>query len=123
MSRTGNPFPFRANGSADMQGALSLSRAEMDFRLMEKAKKCGVNVLEETSVNGVLFENDEVHGVKVKTKDGETREVFSDLTIDATGRANVLAKLAFKKFSQRSQSRKESNIQKSKIVLSVLKRI
>ena len=76
--------------------ALSISRAEMDFRLMEKAKKIGVEVLEETQVIGVLFENAEICGVKVRTKDGNTQEILADLTIDATGRANVVAKLAKK---------------------------
>jgi len=82
-------------------GALSLSRAEMDFRLLEKAKQLGVNVLEETSVIGVLFENNEVCGVKIKTKDGNTQEISSDLTIDGTGRANVLIKLAEKEISRK----------------------
>lgn len=81
-------------------GALSLSRAEMDFRLLEKAKSCGVAVLEETSVTGVLFENKRVCGVKIKIKDGNTKEIFSDLTIDATGRAKVLEKLATREFSR-----------------------
>ncbi len=94
----------------NIQGALSLSRAEMDFRLMEKAKQCGVNVLEETYVTGVLFENDEFCGVKIKTKDGNTREISSDLTIDATGRANVLAKLA-KKSKVQSPKSKVSAVQ------------
>ena len=34
-------------------GALSLSRAEMDFRLLERAKAIGVEVLEESSVVGL----------------------------------------------------------------------
>ncbi|CAN5145396.1 NAD(P)/FAD-dependent oxidoreductase [soil metagenome] len=89
----------------NIKGALSLSRAEMDFRLMEKAKKCGVKVWEETSVTGVLFENDEVCGVKVRTQKGETQEILSDLTIDATGRANVLAKLAKKSKVQNPKSK------------------
>ena len=80
----------------DLNGALSISRAEMDWNLMEKARQVGVEVLEETQVVGVLFENDEICGVKVRTKDGNTREISADLTIDATGRANVLAKLAEK---------------------------
>ncbi len=60
----------------NIQGALSLSRAEMDFRLMEKAKQCGVNVLEETSVTDILFENDEVCGVKIRTKDAKRTRNF-----------------------------------------------
>ena len=94
----------------NMQGALSLSRAEMDFRLLEKAKQCGVDVLEDASVTGVLFENDEVYGVKVKNKDGNTREIAADLVIDATGRANVLAKFA-KKSKIQSPKSKVSAIQ------------
>ena len=76
--------------------ALSVSRAEMDFRLLEKAKSLGVKVFEETSVVGLLIEKDSVCGVKVKNKNNETFEIAADLTIDATGRANVLGKLAEK---------------------------
>jgi menaquinone-9 beta-reductase len=81
---------------ADLSGALSISRAEMDFRLLEKARACCVEVLEETSVAGLLSDEDKICGVRVKTKGGETFEVSADLTIDATGRANVLGKLAEK---------------------------
>ena len=81
-------------------GALSLSRAEMDFRLMQRARAVGVEVLEETQAVGLLTENDAsvsaatVVGVKIRQKNGETREIAAALTIDATGRARVLAKLA-----------------------------
>ncbi|MDQ2747765.1 MAG: NAD(P)/FAD-dependent oxidoreductase [Acidobacteriota bacterium] len=77
-------------------GALSLSRAEMDLILLEQAVNLGVEVLEETSVAGLLLENGAVRGVKVKTKNGAAREIEADLTIDATGRAGVLGKLAGK---------------------------
>jgi flavin-dependent dehydrogenase len=81
---------------SDSEGALSLSRAAMDFCLLEKAKQIGVEVLEETQAIGVLSENDEICGIKIKSKNGETSELIADLTIDATGRANVLSKLAAK---------------------------
>ncbi len=98
------------------QGALSISRAEMDLRLLEKAEESGVKVLEETQVVGVLFENDEVCGVKVKSKGGETSEIKADLTIDATGRANVLGKLAEKSRVRSPESRvKQIRNPKSKI--------
>ena len=71
--------------------ALGLSRAEMDFQLLQRAKQVGVEVLEETQVVGLLIENGRVLGVKTKTD-----EIFADLTIDATGRARVLGKLAEK---------------------------
>lgn len=71
--------------------ALGLSRAEMDFQLLQRAKKVGVEVLEETQVVGLLIENGEVFGVKTKTD-----EILADLIIDSTGRARVLGKLAEK---------------------------
>ncbi|HQU84977.1 MAG TPA: NAD(P)/FAD-dependent oxidoreductase [Pyrinomonadaceae bacterium] len=82
--------------NAEAQNALSISRAEMDFRLIEKAKRSGVKVLEETQIVGILYEDKKVCGVKAKNKSGETFEITSNLTIDATGRANVLGKLAEK---------------------------
>ncbi len=84
------------------ENALSLSRAEMDFRLLERAKKVGVEVFEEQSVGGVLFENEKIRAVKIKTSNGETREIRADLFVDATGRARVLAKLAEKEISRQS---------------------
>ena len=103
--------------NADLQGALSISRAEMDFQLMEKAKGSGVEVLEETAAVGLLFENDKVCGVKVRTKDGELKEITARLTIDATGRTNVLGKLAEKEQLRITnyELRKKIKNQKSKI--------
>jgi flavin-dependent dehydrogenase len=89
----------------DSQGALSLSRAVMDFCLLEKAREVGVEVLEETQAVGILLEKEEVCGVKIKSKNGETSEIFADLTIDATGRAGVLSKLAEREISRKDNSK------------------
>jgi flavin-dependent dehydrogenase len=80
----------------------------MDFRLMEKAKNFGVEVLEETSAVGLLFEKMEVCGVKTRMKNNELKEVVADLTIDATGRANVLTKLAEKEISRKGAKTQRS---------------
>lgn len=79
------------------QEALGLSRAEMDLRLLEKAKSRGVKVFEETSAVGILSENEKVCGVKAKNKNGEIIEISADLTVDATGRAGILTKNIEKK--------------------------
>jgi menaquinone-9 beta-reductase len=71
--------------------ALGLSRAEMDFQLLEQAKKVGVEIFEETQVIGLLSESGKICGVKTKTN-----EILADLIIDATGRARVLGKFAEK---------------------------
>ncbi len=78
----------------DEAGALSLSRAEMDFRLLEKAKAVGAEVLAEHSIAGLLYEKNEIVGLNVRAKTGEIREVSTDLLIDATGRAGILGKMA-----------------------------
>ncbi len=96
--------------NGNLQGALSLSRAEMDFRLLEKAKKLGVKVLEETSAIDLLIENGEVCGVKVRNNSGEILEITSDLTIDATGRAGVLGKILRRKL-QTSNLKSQKNFE------------
>ncbi|MDQ1524732.1 MAG: hypothetical protein QOE47_2656, partial [Pyrinomonadaceae bacterium] len=51
-------FGAEAAGDVDTataSGALGLSRAEMDQRLMLRARALGVEVLEETQVTGLLF--------------------------------------------------------------------
>jgi flavin-dependent dehydrogenase len=72
--------------------AISLSRAEMDHRLLERARAVGVDVLEETSVTGVEYENGRVSAVRARSEDGSTTEIAADLFVDATGRSRVLSR-------------------------------
>jgi flavin-dependent dehydrogenase len=72
--------------------ALGLSRAEMDLQLLNRARVAGVEVLEETSATGSLFENQKVCGVSLRSKDRETFDIKAAVTIDATGRGKVLAR-------------------------------
>jgi len=98
-------------------GALSLSRAEMDSLLLQRAKSLGVEVREETSVIGLSNKTGKICGVKLRSKNGELKEVFADLLVDATGRARVLSKLAEKEFDRRNAEDENLKIQnpKSKI--------
>ena len=77
---------FGANSAA-----LGLSRAEMDARLLARARDVGVEVLEEAQAAGMLFEEKRVRGVRLKMDD-DVREVSAAVTIDATGRSRVLAR-------------------------------
>ncbi|HEU4931610.1 MAG TPA: NAD(P)/FAD-dependent oxidoreductase [Pyrinomonadaceae bacterium] len=71
--------------------ALGLSRAVMDHVLLQRARDCGVTVLEGTTITEPIREGQEVHGVKLKTN-GHDEEYFAPLTIDATGRAHILTR-------------------------------
>jgi flavin-dependent dehydrogenase len=91
--RNGNCVSIKSSwfGEAN-SAALSLSRGEMDLRLLNRARAVGVDVREETSVSGVLTENTKTIGLKIKGKLGNDTELFADITIDATGRNRVLAR-------------------------------
>jgi flavin-dependent dehydrogenase len=67
--------------------ALGLSRAVMDDVLLRRAQACGVNVLENTTINEPILDGKNVRGVRLKEN-----EYFAPLTIDATGRARILTK-------------------------------
>ncbi|MEP6923268.1 MAG: NAD(P)/FAD-dependent oxidoreductase [Pyrinomonadaceae bacterium] len=101
-------------------GALGLSRAEMDFQLLKRARNLGVEVLEETQVVGLLWEREQVCGVKVRSKSGQHSELTADLTVDATGRAAVLSRFANRQSGQAgkiSQRIASSGAQSSKAKL------
>ncbi|MET0623285.1 MAG: FAD-dependent monooxygenase, partial [Pyrinomonadaceae bacterium] len=73
--------------------ALGLSRAEMDARLLARAREAGAVVLEEASLAGVLMEGARVSGVRLHT-DGATREFRARVTLDATGRHRAVVRRA-----------------------------
>lgn len=71
--------------------ALGLSRAVMDDVLLRRACEVGVELLEGGSVVGPLINADRVYGLKVRTGAVEY-EYEAPVTIDATGRARILAR-------------------------------
>jgi flavin-dependent dehydrogenase len=72
--------------------ALGLSRAEMDVRLLARARELGVEVLEEAQAAGLILEEGRVRGLRLRTNEGECR-LRAPVTIDATGRGHALARL------------------------------
>lgn len=91
---------FNAEG---MRGAaLGLSRAEMDARLLLRAREAGVKVLEETQAHDLILEQGIVRGVQLKEKSSDAaRFVQALVTIDATGRACALVRHIKKRTSSR----------------------
>jgi len=78
--------------------ALGLSRAEMDARLLSRAREAGVRVLEETQAVSLMMDGSHVRGVCLK-HDGRVLEVNSLIVLDATGRTRSLARRTEKKNS------------------------
>jgi len=84
-------FGAGGGGGAD---ALGLSRAEMDARLLARAREAGASVLEEAALAGVLTEGGRVRGVRLHTRGGETLEPRARVTLDATGRHRAVVRRA-----------------------------
>ncbi len=93
-SRSGRSVnvPSEWFGAASV-AALGLSRAEMDARLLARAREAGVEVMEGAQAVRVLSQDGRVRGVALK-QDGRVLEVGSLVALDATGRTRTLARLA-----------------------------
>lgn len=75
-------------------GALGLSRAEMDARLLARAKDAGVHVIEEAPLACVVVEGGRVAGVRLHVAGEGVREYRARVTVDATGRQRTVARHA-----------------------------
>jgi flavin-dependent dehydrogenase len=82
------------------ENALSLSRAEMDFRMMRRAESVGVHVIENASASGLIMNDGSVAGIRVRTGKGEVFPVEAEIAVDATGRAAALTRLLAKQVSR-----------------------
>ena len=80
--------------------ALSLSRSEMDYQLLKRAKEAGSKVFEGTAITGVESSNGRITTLKARSDDGNVSDITADIFVDATGRSRVLSKLAEKQKKQ-----------------------
>ena len=77
---------FGSNSSA-----LGLSRAEMDQRLLDRARNCGVTVLEDAHASDLILNRTVVQGIRVRLGN-DLRDYQALMCIDATGRTRALAR-------------------------------
>lgn len=97
--------------------ALGLSRAEMDARLLDRARAVGAHVLEETHATGLLrvsspatspaAREGAVLGASLRDKDRNNLDIRATLTIDATGRARTLVRHIEKTHKNNRRTRAE----------------
>ena len=71
--------------------ALGLSRAVMDDVLLRRAAEAGADVIENGTVVGPQIAADAIRGISVRIG-SKQHEFHAPLTIDATGRARILAR-------------------------------
>jgi flavin-dependent dehydrogenase len=65
----------------------------MDHQLLERARECGTEIFEGTTVTDVVSQNGSISELIVKRDDGTSMEIGADLFVDATGRSGSLARL------------------------------
>jgi flavin-dependent dehydrogenase len=65
----------------------------MDNTLLERAKQCGVKVIDGCSVTSVEKQNGSIRRISARQHNGTVRELAADLFVDATGRSQALTRL------------------------------
>ena len=93
-SRSGRSVSVPSEWFGNKNAALGLSRAEMDHRLLVRAREAGVDVLEETLASGLLRDGERVTGMRLKSghNGSDTSDVNAPVVIDATGRTRALVR-------------------------------
>ncbi len=109
-----------ASNNATNGGALGLSRAEMDERLLVRARTAGVEVWEEAQACGLLWAEGRVCGVELQHA-GATHSVRAPITLDATGRARALARRVERARGNDEQARTNGHTHKTRAPLVAFK--
>jgi len=84
------PFYFWDNRPHECSQTWQVVRSEFDQMMLDNAREHGVEVHEGARVLDVLFEGDRAVGITVKTADGATRDVRSQVVVDASGQVGLL---------------------------------
>lgn len=91
---------------AQERDALGLSRAEMDARLLSRAREVGVTVIEEATLASLVVEDERVRGVRLHAG-GEVLEFRARVTLDATGRHRAVVRRAERELGREEDVRRD----------------
>ena len=87
--KVSTPFYFFQHLEHECTTTWQVLRSEFDQMLLDNAREKGADVLEETTVRGLLRDDGTVCGVRATGADGEEFEVRAPMTIDATGQGSL----------------------------------
>jgi flavin-dependent dehydrogenase len=90
--------------------ALGLSRAEMDARLLARARDVGVNVFEAAALASLVVEGSRVCGVRLHADGGGVREFRARVTLDATGRHRAVVRRAERELGREVKDGREGRV-------------
>jgi len=85
------PFYFTDHKPHECSQTWQVRRSEFDQMMIENAQEHGVTVHQGHRVTEVLTEGeDKVIGVRVADEQGNSREVYADVVVDASGQSSLL---------------------------------
>lgn len=84
--KASQPFYFATRYEPGVAQTWQVLRSEFDLLLMENAREKGAEVLEETTVTGLVQEAGATCGVQARAKSGAELEFRAPITVDCSGR-------------------------------------
>jgi len=84
------PFYFKETIEGEGSQTWQVERSEFDQICLDHARENGVEVLTQTSVEKVLFDEEKAEGVRVVLEDGEIAHIQSKVVVDASGRTTLI---------------------------------
>ncbi|MDZ4821177.1 MAG: NAD(P)/FAD-dependent oxidoreductase [Planctomycetota bacterium] len=88
--RLSEPFYFHDNKPHECSQTWQVVRSEFDKMMLDNAREHGVDVHEGIHVVDVLFEGDKALGVRIRTEDGQHRDILADVVVDASGQSSII---------------------------------
>ncbi len=85
------PFFFPDLDPSEWSSTWQVTRSRFDQMMLDNARECGVEVIEQAAVKQVIFENDRAVGVEAVIG-GATRTILAPVTVDATGQSALIAR-------------------------------
>ncbi len=84
------PFYFFENNPHEASQTWQVVREEFDSMLLENAKEHGAQVSYGLRAMDVLMEGDRAVGVRVRDSQGNEKNIFCDVVVDATGQSSLI---------------------------------
>jgi len=95
------PFYFTDYKPGEQSQTWQVRRSEFDQMMLDNAREHGVEVHEGVRVLDVLFDRDRAIGVRLRDEAGQTRDVFADVVVDASGQTSMIAsRLKLRRFDR-----------------------
>ena len=88
--RLSAPFYFWDNRPHECSQTWQVVRSEFDRMMLENAREHGVDAHEGVHALELLFDGGRATGVRIKTPDGERRDIGAKVVVDASGQAALL---------------------------------